>query len=378
MTESPIVDLATYFGDLDDPRHFLGRRHELLDIIAIAICAIICGADTWVDVAMYGRVKEEWLRTFLRLTHGIPSHDTFGRVFAALDGEQFQACFMQWIQAIVDILPGQVIAIDGKTACASHDGPNPSIATHMVSAWATANGVALGQVAVDEKSNEITAIPELLYLLDLKGCLVTIDALGCQKEIAEQIVAQDGHYLLAVKGNQPHLHEDVVHLFDLGLATEFKNLTYDYAHEESVGHSRYERRSCWTLSDQGWLTYLCTRNDWPTMKTIALVRCERQVGDELTICNRYYISDLVHQASRLLLASRAHWHIENRLHWCLDVAFNEDRSRVRRGYGQANFVVLRQLALTLLRRETSLKVGIKAKRLRAAWDHAYLLKVLTS
>jgi predicted transposase YbfD/YdcC len=378
INETPIASLAVLFGDLEDPRHALGRRHQLLDIIAIAICATLSGADTWVDVAAYGRAKETWLRTFLQLPHGIPSHDTFARVFAALDGEQFQACFMQWVRAVVKVLPGQVIAIDGKTACASHDGPDPSIATHMVSAWATANGVVLGQVAVNEKSNEITAIPELLYLLDLKGCLVTIDALGCQKEIAEQIAAQEGSYLLAVKNNQPHLHEDIAHLFDLGLATGFRNLTYDYAVEESVGHGRYERRSCWTLADPGWLTYLRKRSDWPTMRTIALVRSERQVGDEKTICERYYISNVVHQAGRLLAASRAHWQIENRLHWCLDVAFDEDDSRVRRGYGQANLIVLRQLALTLLRRDTTYKAGIKAKRLRAAWDHDYLLKVLTS
>lgn len=378
MEEPPVVTLATFFTDLDDPRHSLGRRHELLDIVAIAICAIICGADTWVDVAMYGRIKEDWLRQFLKLPHGIPSHDTFGRVFAALDGEQFQACFTQWVRAIVNILPGQVVAIDGKTACASHDGPDPSIATHMVSAWATANGVVLGQVAVAEKSNEITAIPELLYLLDLKGCLVTIDALGCQKEIAEQIVAQEGNYLLAVKSNHPHLHEDIAHLFENGLATKFKRLEYDYATEVSAGHGRRERRSCWTLADRGWLTYLRKRSDWPTMQTIALVRCERRVGEETTICDRYYISNVMHQAGRLLAASRAHWQIENRLHWCLDVGFNEDRSRVRKGYGQANLVILRQLALTLLQRDHTLTVGIKAKRLRAALDHDYLLKVLTS
>ena len=378
MEEPPVVTLATFFTELDDPRHALGRRHELLDIIAIAICAIICGADTWVDVAMYGRIKEDWLRQFLKLPHGVPSHDTFGRVFAALDGEQFQACFMQWVRAIVNILPGQVVAIDGKTACASHDGPDPSIATHMVSAWATANGVVLGQVAVAEKSNEITAIPDLLYLLDLKGCLVTIDALGCQKEIAEQIVAQEGDYLLAVKSNQPHLHEDIAHLFENGLATKFKRLEYDYATEESAGHGRLERRSCWTLADRGWLTYLRKRSAWPTMQTIVLVRSERRIGEETTICDRYYISSVVHQAGRLLAASRAHWQIENQLHWCLDVAFNEDKSRVRRGYGQANLVILRQLALTLLRRDKTLKVGIKAKRLRAALDQDYLLTVLTS
>jgi predicted transposase YbfD/YdcC len=270
---------------------------------------------------------------------------------------------MQWIQAIVDIMPGQVVAIDGKTACASHDGPSPSTATHIVSAWATANGVALGQIAVAEKSNEITAIPELLNLLDLKGCLVTIDSMGCQKEIATQIVAQGEDYLLATKKNQPQLHEDIAYLFDNGLATKFKSLEYGYACQESQGHGRLERRQCWTLSDQGWLTYIRNRDEWPSMQTIALVRCERQVGNETTTCDQYYISSVVHQADRLLAASRAHWHIENRLHWCLDVAINEDKSRVRRGYGQANFVILRQLALTLLRREQTLKVGIKAKRM---------------
>ena len=378
MSESSILTISAHFSDLEDPRQASGLRHPLLNVIVIAICAIICGADTWVDVAIFGRAKKDWLMTFMELPHGTPSHDTFSRVFAALDGEQFQACFTSWVQAIVNLIPGQVIAIDGKTACASYDGADPQKATHLVSAWATANGVALGQVAVEEKSNEITAIPELLYLLDLKGCLVTIDALGCQKEIAEQIVAQEGDYLLAVKSNHPYLHEDIAYLFENGLATKFKSLEYDYATEESEGHGRQERRSCWTLADQGWLTYLRTRRDWPTMQTIALVRSERKIGDEITTCDRYYISSIEHRADRLLAASRAHWHIENRLHWCLDVAFNEDKSRVRRGDGQANLVILRKLALTLLRREKTLKVGLKAKRLRAGWDQDYLLKVLTS
>ena len=277
---------------------------------------------------------------------------------------------MDWIQAIVNLLPGQVIAIDGKTARASHEGSNAFTATHMVTAWATANGVALGQVAVADKSNEITAIPDLLYLLELTGCLVTIDAMGCQKEIATQIVAQGGDYLLATKRNQPNLHEDIEHLFTLGHETGFKNLTVGYACSESNGHRRQERRQCWTLNDKGWLTYLRNRKAWSSVRTIAMVRSERTVGAETTVCDRYYISSLDQQADRILVASRAHWQIENQLHWCLDVAFDEDHSRARWGNGQANLVVLRQMALMMLRREKSLKVGIKTKRLRAGWDHA--------
>ena len=372
------ASIMVHFSDLDDPRRAAGRRHHLMDIIAIAICATICGADNWFALAEFGQAKEEWLRTFLALPHGIPSHDTFRRVFAIMDKDQFQECYMAWIQAIVEIWPGQIVAIDGKTARASHEGQDVSQATHTVTVWGTTNGVALGQVTVADKSNEITAIPDLLYLLELSGCLVTIDAMGCQKEIAEQIVAQGGAYLLATKKNHPHLHEDISHLFDLGHATGFKNLTVGYACSESSGHGRYERRQCWTLSDQGWLTYLRNRKAWPSMMTIAMVRSERSVGEETSICDRYYISSLVHEAERILVASRAHWQIENKLHWCLDVAFDEDRSRARWGNGQANLVVMRQMALMLLRKENSLKAGIKTKRLRAGWDNGYLLKVLTA
>lgn len=377
MEETAIGSIATHFADLDDPRQASGRRHQLLDIIAIAICATICGADNWVAIAAFGRAKESWLRTFLSLTHGIPSHDTFRRVFALLDAEQFQESFMAWVQAIVHVLPGQVIAIDGKTARAAHNGQDASTATHMVTAWATANGVALGQVAVADKSNEIRAIPDLLYQLHLKGCLVTIDAMGCQKEIATQIVAQEGDFLLAVKQNQPHLHEDVVHLFKLGHETAFKNLEVGYAQMESRGHGREERRQCWTLNDQGWLTYLRNRRAWSVVRTIAMVRAERTVSAETTVCDRYYISSLDHEPERILLASRAHWCIENQLHWCLDVAFDEDHNRVRWANGQANLAVLRQMALVLLRREKTDKTGIKTKRMRAGWDNDYLLKVLT-
>ena len=377
MEETALGSLTVHFGDLDDPRQASGRRHRLLDIIAIAICATICGADNWVAIAAFGRAKESWLRTFLSLEHGIPSHDTFRRVFALLDAEQFQESFMAWVAAIVQVLPGQVIAIDGKTARAAHDGSDASTATHMVTAWATANGVALGQVAVADKSNEITAIPDLLYQLQLKGCLVTIDAMGCQKEIATQIVAQEGDFLLATKQNQPHLHEDIVHLFEIGHATAFKNLEVGYASMESSGHGRQEYRQCWTLNDQGWLTYLRNRRAWSAVRTIAMVRSERTISGETSVYDRYYISSLDHQPERILLASRAHWCIENQLHWCLDVAFDEDHNRTRWANGQANLVVLRQMALTLLRREKTDKTGIKTKRMRAGWDNDYLLKVLT-
>ena len=375
-----VAAFATYFDDLEDPREAQGQLHPFFDILMITICAVICGADSWVAVEAFGQAKADWFRTFLTLPNGIPSHDTYRRLFMLLDKEAFGAGFTKWIQGIEQITSGQVIAIDGKTARASHDNSPFSRATHMVSAWATSNGLVLGQVAVPEKTNEILAIPELLYLLDLTDCLVTMDALGCQREIAEQIIDQGGDYLLATKNNQPFLHEDIAHLFELGLATGFKNLAYGYAAQESQEHGRHEKRSCWALSDRGWLTYLRNKKHWPKLTTIAMVKSERRIGEEIQTCTRYYISslgkDLDMDATRILMASRAHWQIENQLHWVLDVGFNEDTNRVRCGNGQANLSILRHIALNLLRKETSYKAGIKNKRLRAGWDHDYLLKVL--
>ena len=379
--DTSVAAFAAYFDDMEDPRKSRGQLHLFFDILMIAICAVICGADNWVAVETFGKAKAEWFHTILKLPNGIPSHDTYRLLFMLLDKNAFGACFTNWIQAIEQITTGQVIAIDGKTARASHDGNKFKKATHMVSAWATTNGLVLGQVAVPDKTNEILAIPELLYLLNLTDCLVTIDALGCQKEIAEQIVDQGGDYLLMAKGNQPYLHEDIAHLFDEGLATNFKSLDHGYASDESQGHGRHEKRSCWTLSDRGWLTYLRNKRQWSKLTTIAMVKSERRIGEEIQTCTRYYISsldkDLDMDATRILHASRSHWQIENQLHWVLDVSFNEDTNRVRRGNGQANLSILRHIALNLLRREKSFKVGIKNKRLRAGWDHDYLLKVLS-
>ena len=378
--DTSVAAFAAYFSDLEDPRESRGQLHLFFDILMIAICAVICGADSWVAVETFGKAKKEWFQTILKLPNGIPSHDTYRRLFMLLDKDVFSVCFTNWIQGIEQITSGQVIAIDGKTACASHGESKFTRAMHMVSAWAVTNGLVLGQVAVPEKTNEILAIPELLYLLNLTDCLVTIDALGCQKEIAEQIVDQGGDYLLMAKGNQPYLHEDIAHLFDNGLATNFKSLDYGYACQESHGHGRHEKRSCWTLSDKGWLTYLRGIREWPRLMTIAMVKSERKVGEELQTCTRYYISsldkDLKSDATRILRASRSHWQIENKLHWVLDVSFNEDTNRVRKGNGQANLTVLRHIALNLLRKEKSFKAGIKTKRQRAGWDQDYLLKVL--
>lgn len=372
MNDSAIASLKTHFSTLSDPRAQQSIEHKLIDIIIITICAVICGANSWVDVEHYGKSKQPWLGTFLALPNGIPSHDTFERLFAVLKPEELQQCFLNWVQAVHPIITG-LIAIDGKTLRGAYERGGRTSMIHMVSAWASSNRLVLGQRKVEEKSNEITAIPELLKLLDLKGAVVTIDAMGTQKQIAHQIVAQQGDYVLALKGNQGNLHEDVKQLFESALAQQFKGIDHEYHVTFDRGHGRWEQRRYWVM---GQTQYLLGAEQWAGLSSIGCVEAERHSKGKTTIERRYYILSLPPDAPRFAEAVRAHWSIENQLHWILDVAFREDEARACRGHGAENLSVIRHLAVNLLSQEKTSKGGIQAKRLRAGWDDDYLQKVL--
>jgi predicted transposase YbfD/YdcC len=376
MAEHSFASMEHHFGDLQDPRVERTKRHELLDIVVIAICAVVCGADGWVAIEEFGKAKHGWLRRFLALPNGIPSKDTFGRVFGKLDLDQFQVCFMNWITTVSEITEGQVIAIDGKTLRRSHDKTLGKGAIVMVSAWATADHLVLGQVKVDEKSNEITAIPELLRALDISGCIITTDAMGCQKEIASLIVEEEGDYALALKENHGQLYEDVKLLFDDLEASHFSAYRYDMERTVNKGHGRLETRWCWTISDPELLQALRGTKDWQQLQSVVKVQARRDDGQQVTIEDRYYLSSLDGNPQTLLAATRTHWGIENSLHWVLDIAFREDECRVRKDHSAQNLATLRHIALNLLKQEKTATIGIKNKRLRAGWDEQYLVCVL--
>jgi len=371
MHDISVSTIVKHFGNLDDPRVDRTKLHVLSDILTIAICAIICDADGWVDVENYGVSKYAWLTTFLALPNGIPSHDTFGRVFARIDPIQFQHCFIRWMREIYRVTHGEVVPIDGKTLRHSFDTEIGLSPIHMVSAWATSNRLVLGQLKVADKSNEITAIPELLKTLDIAGCIVTIDAIGCQKSIARQIIEQQGDYVLALKGNQETLYDDVRALLDHLIATN--DATLDYYETHDAHHGRLERRRHWTTSA---LDTLRTRAMWHKLQSVGVVEAERSINGETTRDGRYYILSLASNAKTFGNAVRSHWEIENVVHWVLDIAFREDECRIRMGHGPENFAVLRHIALNLLRQETTFRGSIKSKRHRAGWNDSYLKKVL--
>jgi predicted transposase YbfD/YdcC len=375
--ETTKISIGEHFADIVDPRVNRTKRHLLLDIIVIAICGVICGADGWVAVETFGKAKEAWLRTFLELSHGIPSHDTFGRVFARLDPEAFQRSFINWVQAISELTEGQVIAVDGKTLRRSHDETLGKAAIHMVSAWATANHLVLGQLKVADKSNEITAIPALLQLLELNGCIVTLDALGCQTQIAQTIIERGADYVLRLKGNQGTLYAEVQDLFAYADSCDFRDIAHDFQKTVNGGHGRIEIRKHWMISEPEFLAYLDPEGHWKDLSSIGRVEAERRNGEQVERETRYYISSLAGDAEEFGSAVRAHWGIENQVHWILDIAFREDESRIRKGHGAQNFAVLRHIALNLLKQEQTVKCGTQTKRLKAGWDTDYLRKVLT-
>jgi len=366
-----------HFASLSDPRsfHAPNQRHELLDILVIAVCAVICGAEGWEDIEEYGKAQADWFAEFLDLPNGIPSHDTFRRVLSRLDPDELTECFVSWTTALSDLSGGEIVAIDGKTLRHSYDQAAAKKAIHMVSAWANCNRLVLGQVKVDDKSNEITAIPKLLKMLDLTGATVTIDAMGCQKEIAQVISDQGADYVLALKKNHSNLHEDVTLFLNDAQATDFAEVEYDYHETVDGDHGRIETRRYWITSDIDWLG---AKASWANLQSVGMVESQREIGGKVQIERRYYLASLPADAVRFGKAVRRHWGVENELHWVLDVSFNEDACRIRKDKGAQTFSVLRHIALNLLKRESRHKRGIKARRKRAGWDRDYLLQILTA
>ena len=375
MNSSPLTSVETHFRSLTDPRAEHTIKHCLIDIVMITICAVICGADNWVDIENYGHAKREWLQQFLELPHGIPSHDTLMRVFARLKPEQLQQCFLNWIQVVSQITKGQVIAIDGKSLRSALERGQNRGAIHMVSAWATENRLVLGQQKVNAKSNEITAIPELLKILEIEGCLVSIDAMGCQTEIARTIIEQRGDYVLALKANQKNLYEDVRQLFQLARQQNWKEIEHQFYQTINKGHGRIEIRRYWTMEQT---EYLWGAEQWSGLKSIGLVESERRINNHTTLEHRYYLLSIQSDAQLFAQAVRSHWGIENQLHWVLDVSFQEDMVKGCEGNSAENLAVVRHLAVNLLTHENTAKGGVRAKRKKAGWDNKYLTLVLNS
>jgi len=360
---------------IKDPRVERTKLHSLKDILVIAVCATICGADDWEDIEEFGVAKQEWLGTFLELENGIPSHDTFRRVFILLDNIELKTLFIDWIRSAVSLSQGTLVNIDGKNLCGSKNPINGKKALNVVSAWASEQSVVLGQVKCEEKSNEITAIPELLKILDLQGCIVTIDAMGCQKEIVKEIVEKKADYVISLKGNQENLHQDIKDYLDWAERIKFKEIKYDYCQTLEKGHGRIETRRCWVTAEIEWLEQ---KSEWVNLKSVIMVEAHREIiGGKKTVERRYFISSLRANAEEALRAVRGHWAIENELHWCLDIGFREDDCRTREATAVENLATIRHLGLNLLKQEKSSKRGIKGKRKKAGWDENYLMKILS-
>jgi predicted transposase YbfD/YdcC len=362
--------LKTIFGQITDFRRPHRQLYDLETILLIGIISVIGGAESWNDMEDYAHAKEDFLGTFLDLPNGIPSHDTFNRVFSNIDSEEFERCFIEWVHSLAALQPREVIAIDGKTikGAKASGGKSP---VHMVSAWANENNLVLGQVRVNEKSNEITAIPKLLEVLSLEDTVVTIDAMGCQSEIAKEITSREAHYILAVKENQPQLHQDIEDEFRFGKQIE-KHLW------EDLGHGRIETRGCHLIKDFQFISPEISEK-WGGLKQIIKIESIREFKNSdkaKEMATRYYITSLEGSAEDFQKAIRSHWGIENKLHWTLDVAFSEDASRKRANNAAQNFSILNKIALNLLKNEKSSKVGVKSKRKKAGWDNHYLIKVL--
>lgn len=377
MSKTKGISIRHCFAEVADPRREHGRLHNLWDIIAITILAVVSGADSWVEVAEYGVQKFDFLKTFLELPNGIPSHDTFGRVFALLSPTALQEGFVKWVQAIAEATLGRVVAIDGKTARRSYDKKAGKGPLHMVSAWAAENRLLLGQQACDSKSNEITAIPELIKNLEISGAIVTIDAMGCQKEIAATIREAGADYVLAVKDNQPTLHQDIREVFSEGLDNQFAGMEHHCYSTKEKGHGRVETRIYHIVKVP---EALAERHaEWEDLRSIGMVYSERQEGDkEPSIETRVFITSLPPRVKKFARAVRNHWGIETSLHWVLDVDFREDDSRLHKGHGPENMALIRRLSASLLHNETTCKAGVGCKRKCAGWNDDYLLNVLAA